>query len=65
MPLFADEAVARLHKLSLGLRRALDNAALIAAAAAGKALVDDDCAWCAPAYRLPAFAQHSPTGEKN
>ena len=46
-PLFADDAVARLHKLSLGLPRALNNAAiaaLIAAATAGKALVDDDCA---------------------
>jgi type II secretory pathway predicted ATPase ExeA len=45
--LFADDAVARLHKLSLGLPRALNNAAiaaLIAAATAGKALVDDDCA---------------------
>ena len=46
-PLFADDAVARLHNLSLGLPRALYNAAiasLIAAATAGKALVDDDCA---------------------
>jgi type II secretory pathway predicted ATPase ExeA len=46
-PLFADDAVARLHKLSLGLPRALNNvaiAALIAAATAGKALVDDECA---------------------
>jgi type II secretory pathway predicted ATPase ExeA len=46
-PLFADDAVARLHKASLGLPRALNNAAvaaLIAAASAGKALVDDDCA---------------------
>ncbi len=46
-PLFADDAIARLHKASLGLPRALNNAAvaaLIAAAAAGKALVDDDCA---------------------
>jgi type II secretory pathway predicted ATPase ExeA len=46
-PLIADDAVARLHKLSLGLPRALNNAAiaaLIAAASAGKALVDDDCA---------------------
>src|SRR5262249_39531197 len=44
-PLFADDAVARLHKVSLGLPRALNNAAiaaLIAAATAGKALVDDD-----------------------
>jgi type II secretory pathway predicted ATPase ExeA len=46
-PLFADDAIARLHKASLGLPRALNNAAqaaLIAAATAGKALVDDDCA---------------------
>jgi type II secretory pathway predicted ATPase ExeA len=46
-PLFADDALARLHKASLGLPRALNNAAiaaLIAAASAGKALVDDDCA---------------------
>ncbi len=46
-PLFADDAVARLHQASLGLPRALDNLArdaLIAAAADGKALVDDACA---------------------
>ena len=46
-PLIADDAIARLHKASLGLPRALNNvavAALIAAATAGKALVDDDCA---------------------
>ena len=46
-PLFADDAIARLHKASLGLPRMLHNAAtsaLIAAASAGKALVDDDCA---------------------
>jgi type II secretory pathway predicted ATPase ExeA len=46
-PLFADDAIARLHQVSLGLPRALNNAAiaaLIAAASAGKALVDDDCA---------------------
>ena len=46
-PLFADDALARLHKASRGLPRALNNAAvaaLIAAASAGKALVDDDCA---------------------
>ena len=43
----ADDAIARLHKVSLGLPRALNNAAiaaLIAAATAGKALVDDECA---------------------
>ena len=46
-PLIADDAVARLHKASLGLPRALTNAAiasLIAATTAAKALVDDDCA---------------------
>ncbi len=46
-PLVADDAIARLHKASLGLPRALNNAAtaaLIAAASAGKALVEDDCA---------------------
>jgi type II secretory pathway predicted ATPase ExeA len=39
-PLFVDDAVARLHKLSLGLPRARStmlHAALIAAATAGKA----------------------------
>jgi len=42
-----DDACARLHKASLGVPRALNNvaiAALIAAAADGKALVDDECA---------------------
>ncbi len=46
-PLFADDAVARLHRLSNGLPRMLNNAAiaaLIAAAADGKDLVDDACA---------------------
>lgn len=46
-PLIADDAIGRLHKASLGLPRALNNAAiaaLIAAATAGKAPVDDDCA---------------------
>ena len=46
-PLVAEDAIARLHKASLGLPRALNNAAiaaLIAAATAGKALVDDICA---------------------
>lgn len=46
-PLFADDALARLHKASVGLPRALNNvavAALIAAAGAGQALVDDTCA---------------------
>ena len=46
-PLFADNAVARLHRVSSGLPRALNNAAtaaLIAAAAAGQDLVDDACA---------------------
>ncbi len=46
-PLFADDATARLHRVSNGLPRALNNAAvaaLIAAAADGKDLVDDACA---------------------
>ena len=46
-PLFADDAIARLHRVSNGLPRALNNAAvaaLIAAAAASKDLVDDACA---------------------
>jgi type II secretory pathway predicted ATPase ExeA len=46
-PLFADDAIARLHRVASGLPRALNNAAtaaLIAAAAAGKDLVDDTCA---------------------
>jgi type II secretory pathway predicted ATPase ExeA len=45
--LIADDACARLHKASGGLPRALNNAAiaaLIAVAADGKALVDDECA---------------------
>jgi type II secretory pathway predicted ATPase ExeA len=46
-PLFADDAVSRLHRVSNGLPRALNNAAtaaLIAAAADGKDLIDDACA---------------------
>ena len=46
-PLFADDAIARLHRVANGLPRALNNAAtaaLIAAAADGKSLVDDACA---------------------
>jgi type II secretory pathway predicted ATPase ExeA len=46
-PLFADDAIARLHRVANGLPRALNNAAvaaLIAAAAAGKDLIDDACA---------------------
>jgi type II secretory pathway predicted ATPase ExeA len=46
-PLFADDAIARLHRIANGLPRALNNAAttaLIAAAAASKDLVDDACA---------------------
>jgi type II secretory pathway predicted ATPase ExeA len=45
--LFADDAVARLHRAANGLPRALNNAAtaaLIAAASHGKDLVDDTCA---------------------
>jgi type II secretory pathway predicted ATPase ExeA len=46
-PLVADDAAARLHRYANGLPRALNNAAtaaLMAAAADGKALVDDTCA---------------------
>ena len=46
-PLFADDAVARLHRVANGLPRALNNAAtaaLIAAAADDKDLVDDSSA---------------------
>jgi type II secretory pathway predicted ATPase ExeA/transposase len=46
-PVFADDAVARLHRVAGGLPRALNNAAtaaLMAAAAAGQDLVDDACA---------------------
>lgn len=46
-PLFADDAVARLHRASGGLPRALNNAAtaaIIAAAADNKQLIDDTCA---------------------
>lgn len=46
-PIFADDAVARLHRVSSGLPRALNNAAtaaLIAAAADSKTIVDDACA---------------------
>ncbi len=42
--LFADDAIVRLHRLSNGIPRALNNAAtaaLIAAASDGKELVDD------------------------
>jgi type II secretory pathway predicted ATPase ExeA len=46
-PLFADDAIARLHRVSNGLPRALNNAAtaaLMAGAAERKDLVDDACA---------------------
>ena len=46
-PLVADDAAARLHRYANGLPRALNNAAtaaLMAAAADGKSLVDDACA---------------------
>jgi len=44
--LFADDAIAWLHRVASGLPRALNaaTAALIAAAAAGKDLLDDACA---------------------
>ncbi len=50
--LVADDAIARLHRFSGGIPRALNNAAtaaLVAAAAEGKALVDDACAKAAVA----------------
>ena len=46
-PLFADDAISRLHRVANGLPRQLNNAAtaaLIAAAADNKDLVDDACA---------------------
>jgi type II secretory pathway predicted ATPase ExeA len=46
-PVFADDAIARLHRVANGLPRALNNAAtaaLIAAAADSKHIVDDTCA---------------------
>ena len=46
-PLIADDAAARLHRYANGLPRALNDAAtaaLMAAAADGKGLVDDTCA---------------------
>ena len=46
-PLFSDDAIARLHRVANGLPRALNNAAtaaIIAAAADGKDLIDDACA---------------------
>ena len=46
-PLFADDAIARLHRVANGLPRQINNAAtaaLIAAASAGKDLVDDTAA---------------------
>ena len=46
-PLIADDAASRLHRYANGIPRALNNvatAALMAAAADGKGLVDDVCA---------------------
>jgi type II secretory pathway predicted ATPase ExeA len=46
-PLFADDAIARLHRVANGLPRMLNNAAtaaLMAAAGDGKDIVDDACA---------------------
>lgn len=51
-PVFAEDAVSRLHRFAGGIPRALNNgatAALVAAASAGKALVDDACAKAAVA----------------
>ncbi len=45
--LFADDAIVHLHRLTHGVPRAVNNAptaALIAAAADGKEIVDDACA---------------------
>lgn len=45
--LFADDAIVRLHRLTHGVPRALNNAAtaaLIAAASDGKEIIDDACA---------------------
>ena len=50
--LIADDAITRLHRFAGGIPRALNNAAtgaLVAAAAEGKALVDDACAKAAVA----------------
>src|SRR6516164_7373687 len=55
-PVFADDAIARLHRVAGGLPRALNNAAtaaLMAAATAGRDLVDDACANRAVAGRTP------------
>ena len=46
-PLFADDAIARLHRVANGLPRQINNAAtaaLVAAASAGKDLIDDNTA---------------------
>src|SRR5260370_1105382 len=62
-PLFADDAIARLHRVSNGLPTALNNAAvaaLIAAAAAGKDLADDPCAQQAAGHRPPPPAPRPP-----
>jgi type II secretory pathway predicted ATPase ExeA len=55
-PLFADDAIVRLHRLANGIPRALNNAAtsaLIAAASDGKEIVDDACAKKAVAELTP------------
>lgn len=61
-PLFADDAIARIHKASLGLPRSLNNLArdaIIAAAAQSLDLVDDSCAKRAVA-ELTAHEQGQP-----
>jgi type II secretory pathway predicted ATPase ExeA len=63
-PLFADDAMARLHQASLGMPRALNNLAcdaIIAAAAAQKDVVDDACAKRAVA-ELTAHETGQPVG---
>src|SRR5260370_5458172 len=62
-PLFADDAIARLHRVASGLPRALNNAAtaaLIAAAADGKDLIDAPCANNAVAQLTPAYPRPPP-----
>ncbi len=54
--LLADDAIVRLHRFANGIPRALNNvatAALIAAAADGKEIVDDACAKKAVAELTP------------
>jgi type II secretory pathway predicted ATPase ExeA len=59
-PVFAEDSVPRLHRFARGVPRALQrrHRPLVAAAAAGKALVDDACAKAsarAPGYFRPSI----------